>query len=220
MKNKVKLAFFGDSICVGQGISIHDSWVVNISRMLHGHLFNKNFEFLITNSSINGRTSRQALENMPYEIQNQNYDILIIQFGMNDCNYWETDKGFPRVSKEGFKANLNEIIDRGKNFGAKLIMLNTNHPTPRTENFKHVNISYQKSNYNYNKIIREVVKDRNDVILNDVEDHIFKLINNKQINIYDIVLNDKLHLSLEGHKIYFDIISNNIHNYISKTFAI
>jgi len=98
-------------------------------------------------------------------------------------------------------------------------MLNTNHPTPRKENFKHLNFSYQKSNYDYNKIIREVVKDRNDVVLNDVEDQIFKLINNKQVDIYDIVLNDKLHLSLEGHKIYFDIISNNINNHILKTFA-
>ena len=153
MRSKLKLAFFGDSICVGQGISIHNSWVVSISRRLTEYSKINNLELLITNSSVNGRTTRQALENMPYEIQNHNYDILIIQFGMNDCNYWDTDHGMPRVSKDAFKANLIEMIDRAKNFGAKLIMLNTNHPTPRNENFKYKNCSYQDSNLEYNQLI-------------------------------------------------------------------
>ena len=102
---KLKLAFFGDSICVGQGISIHEGWVVKISKELTRISSENKLNFFISNSSVNGRTTRQALESMPYEIQNQNYQILIIQFGMNDCNFWETDYGVPRVSKQAFKAN-------------------------------------------------------------------------------------------------------------------
>jgi len=216
MRSKLKLAFFGDSICVGQGISIHNSWVVSISRRLTEYSKINNLELLITNSSVNGRTTRQALENMPYEIQNHNYDILIIQFGMNDCNYWDTDHGMPRVSKDAFKANLIEMIDRAKNFGAKLIMLNTNHPTPRNENFKYKNCSYQDSNLEYNQLIREVLSERNEVILNDVEKYMFDLIVREKLDIDEIVLEDKLHLSLKGHQIYFDLIYDRLFKHLSK----
>lgn len=219
MKSKLKLAFFGDSICVGQGISIHNSWVVSISRSLTEYSKKNNLELLITNSSVNGRTTRQALENMPYEIQNHNYDILIIQFGMNDCNYWESDKGISRVTKEAFRANINEIIDRAKNFGAKLVMLNTNHPTPRDVKFDYARISYQQSNKEYNEIIREVAGSRNDIILNDVENHMFNLIKSGQVLIDDIVLDDNLHLSLKGHEIYYNLIFGKLLNHIEEIFV-
>jgi|TARA_B110000046_G_C12835850_1_gene331423 lysophospholipase L1-like esterase len=215
---KLKLAFFGDSICVGQGISIHEGWVVKISKELTRISSENKLNFFISNSSVNGRTTRQALESMPYEIQNQNYQILIIQFGMNDCNFWETDYGVPRVSKQAFKANLHEIIDRGINFGAKLIMINTNHPTPIKENFKNKDLSYQDSNRAYNEIIREVYNERNDVILNDIEMHIDSLIESKKLIIDDVVLNDRLHLSLKGHEIYFDFIFKKLENQINKKF--
>lgn len=216
MNKQLKLAFFGDSICVGQGISIHDSWVVNISKKLtESSRFKKN-NLLITNSSVNGRTTRQALEDMPYEIQNHRYDVLIIQFGMNDCNYWDTDRGMPRVSKNAFKANLIEIIDRAKNFGSKQIMLNTNHPTPRDERFKYREISYQDSNLEYNQIIREVASINEEIILNDVEEYMLSLIEKEKLRIEEIVLKDKLHLSLKGHQIYFDIIYDKLFKNLSK----
>ena len=216
MKAKIKIAFFGDSICVGQGISIHNSWVVSISKSLTEFSNNENFELLITNSSVNGRTSRQAIESMPYEIQNHNYDVIIIQFGMNDCNYWESDNGIPRVSIKAFKANLIEIIERAKNFGAKLIMLNTNHPTPRNEKFNYANVSYQDSNKEYNMIIREIANSRDDVILNDIEEHMFYLMKLEKIKINDIVLQDNLHLSLKGHDIYFNLINKKLINYLKE----
>ena len=77
-----KLIFFGDSICTGQHISVHKGWVAQISQSLEGIA-------TILNSSVNGRTTRQALEDMPYHIQEQHPDMIVIQFGMNDCNYWK-----------------------------------------------------------------------------------------------------------------------------------
>ena len=219
MAKNLKLVFFGDSICVGQGISIHDSWVVKISKKLTNPSNSINHSLLITNSSVNGRTTRQAIENMPYEIQNHGCEILLIQFGMNDCNYWKTDKGLPRVSKEGFKANLNEIIARAKNFGAKLIMINTNHPTPRNKLFEYANLSYQQSNLEYNQIIREVAKENEQVVLNDVEKHIFKLILENKTKLNNIVLDDKLHLSLIGHEIYYDLIYTKLRDLIIQKFS-
>ena len=142
----IRVTFFGDSICVGQGVSIHAGWVARIGRQLDRIARKYDREILVTNASVNGSTTRQALERMPYEIQSQNVDVLIIQFGLNDCNYWLTDRGMPRVSPTAFEANLKEIILRGKNFGSKYIFLNSNHPTIRDFEFlPETSITYEQS---------------------------------------------------------------------------
>ena len=43
-------------------------------------------------------------------------DVMTLQFGLNDCNCWETDRGLPRVSEEAFRANLIEMIERARLF--------------------------------------------------------------------------------------------------------
>jgi lysophospholipase L1-like esterase len=204
MKKKIHVIFFGDSICFGQGISLYKGWISRIAKALGEKYTNTDMDVVTTNTSVNGRTSRKALEDMPYEVQSQFPDVLLIQFGMNDCNYWETDKGLPRVSSEGFKANLAEIISRGKKSGAKKIILNTNHPTSRTtDKFIHTNITYNESNLSYNEIIRSVCKSTDDVLLNDVEYHFNKKIKEGHL-ISEFLLSDQLHLSEKGHDLYYE----------------
>jgi acyl-CoA thioesterase I len=199
----MKIAFFGDSICVGQGISIHNGWVTLISKFIEENNSSYNEKSLVFNSSVNGRTTRQALENMPYEIQSQKPDILIVQFGMNDSNYWESDNGLPRVSKDSFKSNIKEIISRSVNFGVKKIILNTNHPTPLTNQFNYANCSYEESNDEYNQVIRSLDFISDKVILNDInkELKLFCKSNNKTPN--DLVLKDGIHLNELGHTLYY-----------------
>ncbi len=98
VSKELKIHFFGDSICFGQGVSIIHGWVPRIAKNLLDIFSKKNVSINISNNAVNGRTTRQALESMPYEIQNSYPDILIIQFGMNDCNYWKSDNGVPRVN--------------------------------------------------------------------------------------------------------------------------
>lgn len=205
--NEFKLAFFGDSICFGQGISIHKGWVPKISGLLERLGKSLECNISVTNVSINGNTTRQALERMPYDIQSHEFDAILIQFGMNDCNYWLSDKGLPRVSKSAFEANLHEIIDRALNFGAKIIFLNTNHPTTKNDIFPNTNISYQESNFAYNKIIRKVAQDRKEVTLNDIENHVFTKNSETKNTISKYLLSDKLHLSIEGHELYYQFIA-------------
>jgi lysophospholipase L1-like esterase len=210
MKNNdpIRIFFFGDSICVGQYISIHKGWVTRTSARLTELAIEKGREVMIINSSVNGRTTRQALENMPYEIQTQCPDILIVQFGMNDCNYWQTDQGVPRVSPKAFDANLEEMITRAFTFGVKRVLLNTNHPTGLDfEPMPFTNISYQKSNEIYNQIIRDVAgrQDRR-VILNDVEEAFWRHMGNNRERLLALLLPDSLHLNERGHELYFDVV--------------
>ena len=186
MKKKIKIAFFGDSVCFGQGISIHKGWVTQLSSYLEELGEKNNVYISVENKSINGNTTRLALERMPYDIQNHNYNIIIIQFGMNDCNYWQSDKGLPRVSPQAFEANLNEIINRGINFGAKYIFINTNHPTVKNQIISNTNISYQESNKKYNEIIRKGEEKRKEAKLNDVETHILKYLKSSIDNLVPV----------------------------------
>jgi acyl-CoA thioesterase I len=216
-----KVFFFGDSICFGQGISIHKGWVTKLSASLSLLCHELSIPVVFSNTSINGNTTRLALERMPYDVQAQQPDILIMQFGMNDCNYWQTDHGVPRVSPAAFKANLQEIIDRAKCFGVKKIFLNTNHPTTKDkEFFQNTKITYQQSNEIYNKLIREVAHENKIYVeLNDIEQQIKTAIDTRGEKLSDLILSDNIHLSEKGHAFYYDIIYPKLHEFITAFIA-
>ncbi len=205
-----KVFFFGDSICFGQGISLHKGWVARISTELSLLGTQHHRDVVVVNSSVSGNTTRQALERMPYDIQSQNPDALIVQFGMNDCNYWETDKGHPRVSPNAFSANLEEIIDRAITFGAKKLFLHTNHPSGRNSTpMAHTHVTYQESNRRYNQVIRKVAETSSKVVvLTDVEFEFEKYINLDKEKLRSLLLPDPdlLHLSELGHELYFKTV--------------
>ena len=202
---KINVMFFGDSICTGQHVAIHQGWVTRTSAKLHDLGKEHDAELVVTNASVNGRTTRQALECIHYEVQSHCPDVVIIQFGMNDCNYWASDKGLPRVSRQAFSANLREIIARVKNFGARRIFLNTNHPTTLDEEaFPHTNITYQQSNESYNQAVRELSQDM-DVVFNDVEQYFWDCVGQELEKLKELLLpSDQLHLSKKGHDLYLD----------------
>jgi lysophospholipase L1-like esterase len=93
-----------DSICFGQGVSPHLTGVVRLSAALNAR-YQHALDIIIQNPSVNGNTTRLALERMPYDIQSHTPHVLFVQCGMNDCNVWQTDKGHPRVSKAAFGAH-------------------------------------------------------------------------------------------------------------------
>jgi len=207
-KKPIRVFFFGDSICVGQYVSIHKGWVTRISASLSGLAQEYKREMMVVNASANGRITRQALEQMPYEIQSHHPDLLIVQFGMNDCNCWQTDRGLPRVSPKAFKANLEEIITRAFTFGAHKVLLNTNHPTGLDQQvMPFTNIFYQQSNEQFNQIIREVATSQDArVILNDVEEAFRAYTRNNREQLLNLLLPDLLHLNEHGHDLYFNVI--------------
>lgn len=203
----IKLTFFGDSTFAGQGVSLHSGWVTRVAAALHDKRGPDHREIIVANSSVNGRTTRQALEDMPYHIQSHSNDIVIVQFGLNDCNYWQSDNGLPRVSKAAFIGNLDEIIDRCLAFGAHRVLVNTNHPTSRTKAaMEGTSLTYEDSNSEYNVAIRDVCRERGpEVSFQDMEDH-FNIRITSGENLVDLLIDDGLHLSARGHEIYFEVM--------------
>jgi acyl-CoA thioesterase-1 len=204
----IRLVFFGDSICVGQGVSLHKGWVTRLAAWVEDIARDRNRDIVVVNASVNGNTTRQALERMPYEVQSQGADYLLVQFGLNDCNHWRTDRGLPRVSLRAFEANLDEILQRAFRFGARRAILNTNHPTARTKTpLPGTSVTYEDSSRAYNEAIRAVAgrwADRVD--LNDVESHIRAMVARGETRIEDLLQLDGLHLSVRGHELYFSLV--------------
>jgi lysophospholipase L1-like esterase len=218
----LRIVFFGDSICAGQGVSLHRGWVARISAQVAE--ISKHFgqDIVVVNSSVNGNTSRQALERMPYDVQSHPLDILIVQFGMNDCNLWQSDRGHPRVSSGAFAANLEEIVHRGLTFGASAIFLITNHPTGRTiDKMPFSTQTYEDMNSAYNEIIRTSAKKMESrVKLIDINKKFEAYLRGNTDGITDFVLEDLLHLSEKGHDIYFEEVMPSIEKAISDIISI
>jgi lysophospholipase L1-like esterase len=200
--------FFGDSICNGQGIALHKGWVPRLSASLSDLAAKAGQELVVVNSAVNGRTTRQALETMPYEVQSLGPEVLVIQFGMNDCNIWQTDRGNPRVSPLAFEANLREIVQRGLTFGAKAVMLHTNHPTTRDQTpLAHTSATYEAQNRAYNEIIRRVARSAGPrVQFIDIEAVFRDAIGGDPAGARRFVMADGLHLSEEGHDLYYQTV--------------
>lgn len=195
----MNIYFFGDSICFGQFVSPTHVWINLLTSKLE-ELFTN---VIVQNPSVNGRTTRQALEDMSFQIQSNPVDILYIQFGMNDCNHWLTDNGCPRVSTAAFQANLIEIIDRANKSGVQTVFLGTNHPTPKINKYDNLNFSYQCKNEEYNRIIRDVAKKTNTILVdheNFWRTHYIDLSH----DFSKLVLPDGIHLSRQGHIAYFN----------------
>ena len=194
-----------------QYVSIHEGWVTRTSASLAALGKQHDRMVVVTNASANGRTTRQALELIDYEVQSQSPDLVILQFGMNDCNYWKSDRGLPRVSRGGFEANLQEIVARALNFGARRVLLNTNHPTGLDrDELPGVGITYQQSNERYNEVIRHVVTLSDErVSLNDIERTFREHAGGDRARLEELLMPapDLLHLSALGHDLYYRLIN-------------
>jgi len=205
----LRVVFFGDSICVGQHVSVHRTWVAQISARLEELGRGQDCKIVVSNASTNGRTTRQALETMAYEVLAHPLDLLVVQFGMNDCNYWHDGRGTPRVSEAAFVANLTEIVQRAYSYGAPRVLVNTNHPTGRNQVvMPHTNITYEQSNRRYNDLIRQMALADPRVECIDVEAHFHSHLGQHGHALAEMLLPDPdlLHLSEAGHDLYFSFV--------------
>ena len=204
---ELRFAFFGDSICVGQGVSPHKTWAARLSLQVEAELAKAGRRVCVLNPSINGDTTRRALERIAFDIQAAGVDAILVQFGLNDANRWESDRGLPRVSEAAFAANLEEIVARARAFGAGPVLLNTNHPTTRDQqNYPHFPATYEDGNRRYNQIIRDVAARDGKIVLTDIEAAFLERIR-MGAPLASLLLADGLHLSEAGHDIYLELLA-------------
>lgn len=141
-----------------------------------------------------GETTRQALERFPRDVQNNPADVTILQYGHNDANQWESDRGLPRVSLGAFEANLREMLRRCRVFHT-ISMLCTITPVREDD--------YEKP---YDEAIRYVAEEGN-VRLIDVR-AAFELAGTDAL-----LLDDGLHPSEAGHELYAEVVKAVLSSY-------
>lgn len=199
-----KIFVFGDSISFGESVSSNKSW----PSLLASYFDSVNRNLLVQNFSKNGDTTRLALLRLEFDILKRNPDIVIVQFGLNDCNVWASEFDNCRVNINSFENNLIEICEKIFSSGAKIILLNTNHPTLKKTNF-----NYQEKSIIYNKSIRKAhdkIKNKYNIHLIDIEEEF----NSEQLSdcnfISKSLLDDGIHLSEFGQIKYFEFILKKI----------
>ncbi len=201
--NKVTLVHMGDSITFGQYIDPALRWTSLIADRLRRHEFSRRLEIETHNRGISGETTRMGLERYPRDVQELNPDVMTLQFGLNDCNCWQTDKGVPRVSEAAFKANLLEMIARARRFGARQIILATNHRTLRRTPLVSGEV-YEEANARYSDLVRDVAREAA-VTLCDIRT-VFMPFSDEILERMLLPAPDHLHLSVEGNRVYADAI--------------
>lgn len=167
----------GDSITYGQHL---DDPAKAWPRLLRGRI--------VISAGMPGDTTRLGLERFPSLVQDAGPDAVVIQYGHNDCNRWETDRGLPRVSGRAFMANLEEMIERCRVFGAHPFLCSL---TPSYRDATHAADVEE-----YDQMLRGVASIEI-VPLIDVRVAFTKR---------EYVMGDGLHLTEAGHRTYAEVV--------------
>jgi lysophospholipase L1-like esterase len=195
----VTVVHLGDSITAGQLVDPAVRWTTLIESDLRLRF---GAEVESSNVGISGEQTRMALERFPAAVQEARPNVLTIQYGLNDCNCWQTDAGLPRVSEQAFAANVAEMVRRARAHGTSQIVLATNHPTLRLDTMVSGEV-YEDANARYSELMRHVAEETG-VILCDIR----AAFERSQADPARLLVPapDLLHLSAEGHRLYADTI--------------
>ena len=154
MDRALRVLHMGDSITSGQFVDPKIRWTALIEEKLRVAFGPGVTESI--HSGVPGDTSRMGLERFPTDVQDHEPDLVTLQFGMNDCNCWRSDRGLPRVSEAAFKANLTEMIERCRTFGVRHLILATNPRSLRRGVVPPSAEPFEEANARYSELTREV----------------------------------------------------------------
>jgi lysophospholipase L1-like esterase len=135
-------------------------------------------------AGVSDDTTRLGLERFPRDVQKFDPFAVVIQFGHNDANRWLTDRGLPRVSEQAYRANLAEMVDRCRAFGAQ--------PFLCTLIPSHKNLRHTRDVQHYDQALREVAVDTQTRLI-DVRAAWDSL---------ELLMPDGVHPTFEGHQRY------------------
>lgn len=175
----MKVVCIGDSITAGQFQDV--AW----PSLLTGHD--------VHNAGVSNDTTRLGLERFPTDVQERKPDAVVIQFGLNDCNRWETDNGLPRVSLRAWEANLIEMVERCRVFDARPFLCTI---TPSHKSKQHA-----AAVVSYDSALRDVAN-LMDVPIVDVRaafrDH------------DGLLMDDGVHLTVAGHEQFASVVQEEL----------
>ncbi len=106
----------GDSLSAGYGLSRESGWV----RLLEQRLADRSFSHRVINASVSGDTTAGGVTRLPPLLKRRAPDVLIIELGAND--------GLRGISFDVIGANLTQLIQLGKESGARILVIGNRLP--------------------------------------------------------------------------------------------
>jgi lysophospholipase L1-like esterase len=197
------ILLFGDSISAGQYVEPK----YRFSESLRNHLKDEFANVHLDVVAKSGQTTRQALLHFPEYINEYPVDILFVQLGINDANYWQSEGGrHPRVGLRAFTENCKEIVDRAMLAGVGHVRLFTSHKLEKMVliNGEQVQLNDLMKPYN-DSIIEICHQGLSNLKVFDFQKAWCEL--PEIIHLESLLPNDGVHLSVKGHKIYSDLLA-------------
>jgi lysophospholipase L1-like esterase len=146
-QGKHTIIAFGDSITAPRNEGGKDLTVY--ADILRSELPKYGITGQVLNKGIGGHTTKDAMARFDGDVLDQNPNLVIFMFGMNDSavDNWKSPPATgPRVSMEEFVANLTTMIRTLRAKGAEVIVVT---PNPRQWGAEYVKL-YGKSPYDVN----------------------------------------------------------------------
>lgn len=124
----MRVICIGDSITYGQNVRADETWPAILA---------KDTGWDVRNAGVCGDTTRLGLERFQKHVQLHKPDVVVVQFGHNDANCWETDGGLPRVTITAYRANVLEMCARTRHMGGRAIVLQPHHAPGLSDDYNH-----------------------------------------------------------------------------------
>jgi lysophospholipase L1-like esterase len=187
-------------VCIGDSVTYGDlgtgrattPYPLRLQATLRSYYNNNNIT--VINKGVNGRKSGVGLSNFQTDVVEENADLVIIMFGINDAS------GTSSITPiEDFKTNISDMIDIAIDNQIQVLILPTT-PTSNTafgENNKKI--------YNYGRAAIEVAQKYNVNYL-DITHKLYEIYNNKDYSVYDLQNYDYAHFTQTGYHLLGDLI--------------
>jgi len=114
--DNARIVVLGDSLSAGRGLPESEAFPAVVERLLR----EEGFPVEVINAGVSGDTSAGGVARLDWVLRSKP-DILVVELGGNDAL-----RGQPLESTE---RNLREIVERGRSFGAQVLLLGMDIPT-------------------------------------------------------------------------------------------
>ena len=111
------IVVLGDSLSAGYNIEPNQGWVAELQR----RLTEEGYPYRVVNASISGETTRGALARLDGLLSEHRPAIVIVELGGNDV--------LRGLALEEIRKNLSQIIQRSKQQGARLLLIEMQLPS-------------------------------------------------------------------------------------------
>lgn len=187
---------FGDSITEATEFAPEQRWPSLLQTRLDAWVSGR---FIVHNRGVGGDTTARAFDRLESDVLPLLPGMLVVQFGFNDANVrdWAV---VPRVGLDEFRKNLREFHRLAVDRDGKCAFI-VNHTIARVAGRQGNNRSYNDNLEPYNAAIREVAHACEAPMID-----LPVMLAQQQLALDQILAADGMHLSIEGNRIYANLV--------------